>query len=153
MGMIPDDELAAYTAVVLLDLTPAPTRLDSALVERVTGAIRGSLQRLNELPADDAFWVKTNRRPTVFKAYEWEGQQLAADPTDQRALWAVVSFTLLYCAYGAEQALRHLPAGDPQMIRWITGASEWVTLISGPDRPQAAHQRPGSLTNVTGNYS
>ncbi len=146
--MIPEEEVAAYADEVLDSLLAVRPVEDTALLQRVRDCVRLSLQRLNDLPPDDPFWDQTNRRPTVYKASEWEARRLAAHPRDESAAWAVASFTLLHCAYGAEQALLHLPPEDPRTIRWITAASEWVSMNSGPDMAEALRTAITALPNA-----
>jgi hypothetical protein len=139
--MLTAEELAEYSDQQLawFDAGGAPTR-DAALISRVRDHIRASLCRLNDLSPDDPFWSRTNRRPTAFKAAEWEAQRLAENSASEEARWAVTAFTLLHCQYGAEELLRPLAVKDGGNVRWIVGASEWLTTTSGPDMDDALRE-------------
>lgn len=136
VGMISDDELASYADEALrqFELDPLSGRLDAELVSTVARYLRLSLQRINELPSHDPLWVNTNRRPTLFKAQEWFRARLADDPSDLEARWVVISYTLAWCQYGAEELLAPLVRENVVHVRWLVGASEWLTSTSGPDQ-------------------
>lgn len=132
MGILPDDELAAYVGgqLAIIDVDPAPVG-DAVFVDLVRRHIRASVERLNNLGGTDPVWSGTNRRPTVYKPEHWEARRLAAEPANDEARWARVAFRLLRCDYGAEELLP-LVERDPRNVRWIIGASEWLTTVSGP---------------------
>jgi hypothetical protein len=147
--MIDDAELEGYAREALpqFQLDELEGGLDTGLIARVEEHLRLSLRRVNEVPGDDSFWSRTNRRPTLSKAQDWFRQRLDRDPDDHEARWVVISYTLAWCQYGAEELVRPLIREDIRNVRWLVGASEWLTATSGPDRTDALRAALRSSTD------
>jgi len=108
--------------------------VDQGWVEKIDFYIRRALKLLGEVPRDNPFWDKTNKRPTIYKANLWFTQVLEANPDDSEARWVLASLAVADCQYGTEALLAPLVRHDPTNLRWLVGASVWILRLSGLDQ-------------------
>jgi hypothetical protein len=108
---------------------PSVNRL---LADRIRGFLRLGLERLNALPPDDSFWVKTNREPTLYKLGDYFGPKVQSEPGNDEARWIIASLLLHHgrdneLGWVLEPFLRK----DFANIEWIMAAGLWCRSIGG----------------------
>ena len=121
--------------------------IDPGLAERAEYYIRRGLQVLDAIPRDHPFWDKTNNRATEYKAAEWFGQVLEANPDDAEARWIVAALGLRHCGSYLEALLAPLVLDDPSNLRWLVGATVCVECLSGADYTAALRRELTMLKN------
>jgi hypothetical protein len=125
---------------------PTPP-IDPGLAERAGYYLRRGLKLLDAIPRDHPFWDKTNNRATTFKASDWFGQALEANPDDTEARWILAAIGLLHCGHYLEALMAPLVLDDPSNLRWLVGATEAVLYLSGADYTAALRQELTMLNN------
>jgi hypothetical protein len=74
---------------------------------------------------------------------------LAGDPYDEQARWILIAVALDACENSfAHELLEPLVLRDERQIRWLIGAAEWVSTVSGFDTTEQLQESLARLERL-----
>jgi hypothetical protein len=132
-----EEELAQYLAEVFANFLPPIASRDPALAAKIEDSLRRGLERLNALPDGDPFWEGTREKPTFHKLQRYLAHEVAKNPDDDDACWALFAYDVcLYAAHFGSPHLEPLVARDLTQIRWLVAGWQAVRIIAANARPE-----------------
>ena len=103
------------------------------LTSKISAGLRASLQRINDLEETDPFWQGKKPEIDASKIYDYFGPALVANPNDDNARWAVITYRWYSLSCFSGELFLPMIEDDFSNIRWPVAAGLWMTIMSGSE--------------------